>query len=257
MRLRAYSALALCLALSACGSGSPIDLPAPPAVSRRCSQAVRPEPDRFWLRATDGTILDGAVLGSGEPGVVLVHGDPSDLCGELSTAQLLVSQGFRVLVFDLREFGLSKHPEGNEPNAGFRYGDDLEAAVNELRRRGTKRVFVLGESFGASVVQGSAWRSGADGAAAISGPPQIGVGTESTNDLDGFAGVAKLKVPLLVLISRGDHRRTPVDQMRRMVAGHGRLVVYPGDYHAGALLFDAPYRGRVRATLVSFLRAGS
>jgi len=184
MRLRAYSALALCLVVSACGGGSRIDLPAPPAVSKRCSQLVRPEPLRFWFRAADGTILDGAVLGSGEPGVVLVHGDPSDLCGELSTAQLLVSQ-------------------------------------------------------------------------AISGPPQIGVGTESTNDLDGFAGVPKLTAPLLVLVSPGDHRRTPVHKVQRMVAGHGRLVVYPGDYHAGALLFDAPYRYRVRTALLSFLRAES
>ena len=73
-----------------------------------------------------------------------------------------------MLLFDLREFGLSKHPEGDEIDAGFRYGDDLEGAVDELRKRGAKRVFVLGESFGGSVVQGSAWRSGADGAVAIS-----------------------------------------------------------------------------------------
>jgi pimeloyl-ACP methyl ester carboxylesterase len=216
---------------------------------------VRPEPQRFWFRATDGTILDGAVLGSGDTGVVVVHGDPADLCDELPTAGLLVANGFRVLLFDLREFGLSKHPEGDEMDAGFRYGDDLEAAVGELRNRGAKRVFVLGESFGGSVVQGSAWRSGADGAVAISGPPQIAVGAPGkTNDLDGFAGVPKLKVPLLVLISRGDHRRTPVREMRRLVRGHGRLIVYPGYYHASALLFQAPYRERVRTTLIAFLR---
>ena len=115
--------------------------------------------------------------------------------------------------------------------------------------------FVLGESFGGSVVQGSAWRSGADGAVAISGPPQIAVGAPGkTNDLDGFAGVPRLKVPLLVLISRGDHRRTPVGEMRRLVRGHGRLIVYPGYYHASDLLFEAPYRERVRATLIAFLR---
>jgi len=34
-----------------------------------------------WFEATDGTLLDGAFVGSGSSGVVLAHEYPADLCG--------------------------------------------------------------------------------------------------------------------------------------------------------------------------------
>jgi pimeloyl-ACP methyl ester carboxylesterase len=93
-------------------------------------------------------LLDGSVLGSGATGVVLAHESPADLCGWLPYARVLSHAGFRVLLFDHRHFGLSESPSSTG-KAG-RFVRDLEGAVDELKREGAKKVFLMGAARRAS-----------------------------------------------------------------------------------------------------------
>jgi dienelactone hydrolase len=70
------------------------------------------------------------------------------LCGWWPYAVRLSRHGFRVLIFDLRCYGLSSCPQ----NGADDVASDIHAAVNELRRRGAFRIGLVGASFGGSAV---------------------------------------------------------------------------------------------------------
>ena len=106
--------------------------PPPAQPSIRCGAPER-HATVFTFRTTDGVRLDGAIVGSGPRGVVLVHESGSaGLCGWWPYAVRLASSGLRAMVFDLRCYGSSacpvKHVQGT--------GSDAAAAVAALRRRG-------------------------------------------------------------------------------------------------------------------------
>lgn len=61
----------------------------------------------IWFRAADGTRLYGALLGSGRVGIVVANDVPHSLCETLTPAQFLAAHGYRVLVFDYRDRGVS------------------------------------------------------------------------------------------------------------------------------------------------------
>jgi len=130
MRVRALTAaLSVAILAAGCGSGgaSPkaggTSSPAAPAATSPSVAALDQPGDRcgfpdrkahvLWFEATDGTKLDGAIVGSGPSGVVLAHQYPASLCGWWPFASYLASRGFRVLLFDFRCFGESTCPEGD------------------------------------------------------------------------------------------------------------------------------------------------
>src|SRR6266540_928444 len=115
------------------------------AVSARCGPPVAAA-SLIHFRATDGTRLDGALVGSGRTGVVLLHQYPNNLCGFWPYAVYLAGKGLRVLDIDLRCFGESACPV----NAKGSVMDDVAGAVAELRRRGASSVALVGASAGAS-----------------------------------------------------------------------------------------------------------
>jgi alpha-beta hydrolase superfamily lysophospholipase len=94
----------------------------------------------------------------------------------------------------------------------------------------------------------------------LGGPPSLAREFNGARDLDGYAGVRELRSPLLLLTSRDDgHARVPDERrlLRLAATRHKRLIVYPGFAHATALLYEAPYREGVSATLLRFLASGA
>ena len=98
------------------------------------------------FRTSDGLSLSGAVVGSGPVGAVLIHEYPLDLCGWWPYARYLSRHGVHALLFDLRCFGSSPCP-GGRGHAVL----DVAAAVAELRRRGARRVALVGASMGGAI----------------------------------------------------------------------------------------------------------
>jgi pimeloyl-ACP methyl ester carboxylesterase len=243
--------------LTGCGSGSTVvlDRPGPPSLQRRCGESVKAE--LVWFKASDGSPLDGALIGSGPRGVVLAHGYPGDVCDMLGLGWHVARRGFRVLVFDFRGFGLS--PRAEEHEAINHFSADLAGAADLLRERGAKKVFLVGWSFGGTAVAAAApvLDPRPDGVVDISGPANLEFAFPGAEDMNALARASKLESPLLYLTARGD-TRVPVPEARALVrrapVKDKRLYVFAGDYHAGALLFESPDAQRVNRLLFDFLR---
>lgn len=122
----------------------------------------------IWFRAADGTRLYGALLGSGQVGVVVANDVPHPLCETLTPARFLAARGYRVLVFDYRDRGLS-----DASDAPGRLDQDVVGAVAELRARGATRVILLGSYAGvaAAIVAATEIRPPVDGVIGISPAP--------------------------------------------------------------------------------------
>jgi pimeloyl-ACP methyl ester carboxylesterase len=104
--------------------------------------------------AGDGVRLDGAEVGSGPSGVVLVHEYPADFCGFWPYAVYLSRHGLHVLDIDLRCFGESTCPPTTAARGDLK--SDVLGAVAELDRHGARRVAVLGASLGGTVALAAA-----------------------------------------------------------------------------------------------------
>ena len=251
--MRAGWALLLVVAVAGCGGGSKQSVPEkpPPAVASRCGDDARGvDAKPFWFRARDGALLDGVSVGDGDVGVVLAHEYPSDLCPWLPFARTLAGSGYRALAFDFRGSGSSPARFGAEAT---KYDLDVEAAAAELRRRGAKKVFLVGGSLGGAAVMAAspAVDPQPAGVVSLSGEPQL---------LDATNAAARMKAPLLVLIARHDRFASVADN-RKLVEEAGsadkQLAVYPGDWHGWDLLYHAPYRARVNDLVLAFLRKQS
>lgn len=199
------------------------------------------------FRAPDRIRLAGAVLGSGRVGVVLGHQTNQDYCGVLPFARILAARGYRALVFSFRNYGSS----GRETIPNKHHDRDFAGAVAELRRRGARKVFLIGASLGGTAALVAATR--------IS-PPAAGVvdlsGPAEWTDLHALDAVRKLTLPSLFVVSRFDVSfLADTRAMYRAAASKDkRLVVRPGGEH-GTDLVDGPRGAPVRALVFAFLRA--
>jgi alpha-beta hydrolase superfamily lysophospholipase len=257
MRLAACSLALLALGGAACGGGSNQDLPKdpPPALASRCgSFGENVQAQLVWFRANDGTLLDGAALGEGDVAVVLAHEYPADLCAWLPYAQTLARHGLRAFVFDLRGGGYSQ--TAKRPMDSGRFDWDVEAAADEARSLGAKKVFLVGASAGgaAVLVAGAAVSPEPAGVISLSGETQL-----STN-LDAMRAAPKLRAPLLLLVTRHD-RYVAVEDYRKLesraASKDKRLAVYSGDWHGWDLLYTAPFKARVNSLVLGFLNENS
>ena len=245
--------LAAVLVLAGCGSehshAAP-SAPPPTSLAERCG-GTHTKWRTLWLHAADGTRLDGAVTGTGGSGVVFLHESPADLCGWEPYGATLARRGFRVLLVDLRAFGLS----GRGRYGGKRGGvADVRGAVHELKRLGAKRVALVGASYGGAtaLVAAPALGSQIAGVASLSGELAL-----PNAQLNALATVPRLRVPLLVLGSRGDPYLDAADARRLLRAAGPKqktLVEFDGTSHGWNLLGDASTRTRADRELVAFLR---
>lgn len=245
-------ALLACVALAGCG-GSKSDLPKspPPSLSAQCAEtAAGIDAKPFWFRASDRALLNGVAIGDGDTAVVLAHGYPSDLCSWLPYAKVLAERGYLALAFDFRGLGNSKEQFGERAT---RHDLDLEAAVEQTRKRGADKVFLMGGSYGGAAVLWAGAEMGDDvaGIVDLSGPTSL---------FNAIGLAPKITAPLLVVASSHDSVVSPKDS-RELVAAAGseekKAAIYPGAWHAQDLLYSAPYRSEVDALIRDFLERHS
>lgn len=242
--------------LAGCGSHTqvqqrPAGPPLPP-LGKRCGTApVRSR--TLWFYAADGTRLDGAELGTGPRGVILLHEVPADLCGWAPYAETLARRHYHVLLVDLRSYGLSgRGAFGAGPGAIA----DVRGSVRELRKLGATKIVVVGASYGgvAAVVGGAALGSRISAVASLSGELSMGY------KFNALAAVRHLRVPLLVMGSRQD-RYLNAHDARMLVNASGSeessLVEFPGFYHGWDLLYDSPRRRHADDVLAKFLASAT
>ena len=191
--------------------------------------------------------LYAVTAGRGDTTLVLAHESGAGLCGWLPAMAYLARHGVRTLAFDFRGYPPSGSPAFGRLNE---LAPDLQAAIDGA---GTKHVFLMGASMGgaAAVADGYELR-GLDGLISLSGEQRL-----PGRNLDALANAPKLKTPFLVIASADDGYLTGT-QARQLVARAGstdkRAVVFPGTYHGWDLLDLAPFRARVYATLLAWLR---
>jgi pimeloyl-ACP methyl ester carboxylesterase len=243
--------------------GMPPTTTAPPrsAVAARCG-APNAAATLVHFRAGDGTRLDGALVGSGRTGVVLLHESPNDLCGFWPYAVYLAGKGLRVLDVDLRCFGESACP----PAAKGTVVDDAVAAVGELKRRGAGTVALVGASAGASVALAAGARLGTGVAAVVSlsGERDLTLVMRGGGPVDLAKDVGRLTSPTLFEVATGDPYAS-VGETRAMFAATRapgkRIDVLTGPYdheHGWDLLTTAAGGeswSPVAAQVASFVRA--
>jgi pimeloyl-ACP methyl ester carboxylesterase len=214
------------------------------------------------FKATDGTRLDGALVGSGRTGVVLLHELPNDLCGFWPYAVYLAGRGMRVLDIDLRCSGESTCPA----DATGTVVDDVAGAVSELKRRGAGSVALVGASAGATTALLAGARLGSKVASVVSlsgeRDPTIVMG--ASGPADAAPLLKRLSSPTLMVVATND-RSTTVDETRVMYAAVAardkRLDVLQGPYDGehGWDLLTQPTGGEswspLAAQVAAFVRA--
>jgi pimeloyl-ACP methyl ester carboxylesterase len=119
--------------------------------------------------AADGVELVGRLSGTGSVGVILAHGFSHGIAQEgwRRFVPLLVSRGYTALTFNFRGFcdskGCSEGP--SEVSKNWR---DAMAAVEFMKTRGAKKIFLIGASMGGLAVLRAARVPGVDVAGVVS-----------------------------------------------------------------------------------------
>lgn len=215
--------VALLTLMTACGNGSE----ASPTPSSATSSALPTSTFPAEPQEVDIGTGPALVWGSGEYGVVLVHGAIYDAASWTAQAEAIADAGFAVISIE---------------NATV---DDVRAAMDYLRR-----------TFGSTHV-------GLVGASAGTGPV-LSVATDQTSDsqphidvvivLAGSGNVDELDVPSVLFISaEGDGAATSARQMMEATSGDADdLVLVPGSAHAQAL-FNEPEGDRVLEAIIERL----
>ena len=122
-------------------------------------------------------------------------------------ARYLARHGVRALLFDLRCFGHSECGRGRGQATV-----DVAAAMAELRRRGARRVALVGASMGGAIAVVAAARLHPAAVVDLSGERDT---TGLTPGIEADAGAAApgVTAPALFAVARGDHY-VPVADMR-------------------------------------------
>jgi pimeloyl-ACP methyl ester carboxylesterase len=195
--------------------------------------------------ARPGPSVEGDVYGSGNRGVLLVHGGRFNKESWRKQAQALSDAGF--LVFALRFRGDRTRPDGSPSAEGSPEDNALDVlgGVAELKRRGALVVSAVGASLGGDAV---------GDAIARSKPGEI----ERAVFLGSSGGEApgNLTGRKLFIVARDDQGEGGrVDEIKRHYAAAPmpkRLLLLEGSAHA-QFLFDTPQAERLMSEIRRFL----
>jgi pimeloyl-ACP methyl ester carboxylesterase len=226
--------------LAACGGNEkkPAHTPVPTATAKavvtatplqqpaeRCGAPDAPA-KLVQLHTSDGLKLDAVSVGTGELGVVLLHEYPADLCGWWPYAKYLADRGMRALAIDMRCLGESECGERGKAGAVA----DVQAAMDEMRREGAKRVAIVGASYGGSIAVVSGARLHPAAVVDLSGEQTLQGLVPGYDDVDSLAAAPRLRAPALFVVAHND-QYTPIADMRRVYNAAGsrtkRLYVLP------------------------------
>ena len=233
------AAMVVSLVCAGCGGGhgeTPPKRPAPlPSASKRCGPPDAPS-RTVRFRTRDGVMLDGAVVGSGPVGAVLVHEYPGGMCGWWRYADYLARHGVQALLFDLRCFDLSGCPAAGRGRATA----DVAAAMAELRRHGARRIALVGASMGGAIAVVAAARLRPAALVDLSGERSTR-GLTPGIDADAGAAAGQVTAPALFVVAHGD-RYVPIADMRliarRARSASKQLVVLPAAAGHGWVMLD-------------------
>jgi pimeloyl-ACP methyl ester carboxylesterase len=196
----------------------------------------------------DGWTIHADLYGTGDRGVVLVHGGRFEKGSWEKQAGVLVKAGFRALAIDLRGFGLSK--EGPQ-SARSDFGSPLDvlAAVRYLHENGAKTVSVIGASMGGDATEGA-------------------LGEAKPGEIDrvvllahgAYGAPEMLKGRKLFIVSRNDlgsgdkPRLVNIRAQYEKAPGPKELVILEGSAHA-QFVFQTDQGERLMQAILRFLSA--
>jgi alpha/beta superfamily hydrolase len=202
--------------------------------------------------------LDGAVVGTGPVGAVLLHEYPGPMCGWWPYAVYLAQHGIHVLLFDFRCLGLSACPPGGRADPVA----DTAGAMRSLHSRGARSIALIGASLGGVVAVLAGARLHPAAIVDLSGERNL-TGLLPGPPLDAFAAAPALRVPALFVVARADPNVT-VGDMRAVFAHAGtrtkQLLVLAADAgHGWDMLTGAggswsPLAGRVLRFITTHAR---
>jgi pimeloyl-ACP methyl ester carboxylesterase len=189
----------------------------------------------------DDVTLSGSVLGRGATGVVFAHQVAGDRCQWLPFARELALMGYRALVFDMRGYGASGGVQNVNPD------QDVVGAAAELRRRGAKRIILVGSSMGGTGVVAASprIRPRVSGVVELSAPTGFG-------GADARAAARKLKRPALFIAGRddGDFATATRTLYRAATSRDKKLVIATSSWHGVDLMSLPP----VKKIVLDFIR---
>jgi pimeloyl-ACP methyl ester carboxylesterase len=207
--------------------------------------AAMPAQQTISLSAEDGARICADLYGQGSRAVVLAHGGRFTKESWRAQAQILVSEGFRVLAIDFRGTGCSTSP-GPADDPPFE--KDVLAAVRLLRTQGAKTVSIVGGSFGGAAAGNASIRS-------VPGEIDRVVLLGAAPDLPADG----LKSRALYIVARDDSNsagpRLPgIRAQYEKTPGVKELIILDGSAHA-QFLFQTDQSARVMREIVRFLSA--
>ena len=172
------------------------------------------------------------------------------MCQWLRYARRLSAKGYRVLIFDFRNHGLSQRV--GYGRRSWRYPADVAAATRFIRARGARKVLLVGGSMGGTAVLA---------AGANIDPPVDGVvslsAALSVSGADAEAAVPRLRVPVLYLAARDDAAGGFAEHAQALydatASSEKTIELLPGAAH-GVSLVSSP--GRARDLVEQFLAEG-
>ncbi len=197
------------------------------------------------FKTADGWTIHAEAHGTGNRGVVLVHGGRFTKESWRPQAEQLVRAGFRVLAIDMRGYGASK--EGPKAlNPGYGSPQDVLAAVRWFQGSGAKTVSVIGGSMGADA---------AAGASIEAKPGEI----DALILLAGYADqpAEKLKGRKLFVVTQDDANaegpRLPrIRKQYEAASDPKELLILEGSAHA-QFIFETPQGDRLMREILRFL----
>ncbi|MGW3244765.1 alpha/beta hydrolase family protein [Streptomyces sp. NPDC001070] len=233
-RARLCAVPAAVLLLTACGGGDGGGqaADATPPEDFGCLTAAQAKSGSVSYDDTDDNPVDAWFAGKGDAAVLLMHQSDGDLCQWLPQAELLLKDGYRVLVVDSNG---SEVPE-------------VVGGVGFLRAKGVKHVLLMGASKGGTAVL--------EGAAAVDPPVDAVVSLsapEAYGTMDASSAVPRLTAPVLYMAAAGDTEfaeSTKALSKATKKAAENRLDIVSGPQHGvGMLTYDPNW-----ATVTSFLK---
>ncbi len=240
------------LALTACGSSShTLAGNGAPSLARTCGTAGVAA-STYFLKTGDGLRIYAASAGEGSKAVVLLHeSGGAGLCGWVPTMRWLAANGIRAVAINFRGYP----PSGSPALAIYHhYAQDIQAAVDAAHTLGAKHVFVMGASMGGAATVAEAPKlQDVAGVISLSGELQL-----PTSELDAIGAAPKITVPFLFVGSEADGYVLGSDARRltRAVGSRDKQVrIFADGYHGWDLLDAAPYRARVKALILGWLRS--
>lgn len=193
----------------------------PPAILAPCAPSLAARAVNF--NTTQGVQLNGALIGTGETGVVISNQSGNSVCQWTAFIPQLIDAGFEVLVY--------KYGSQNRV-------DDAQAAVTFLSEQGLHRIILLGGSQGAELTVITAGKNLPGVAAAVSLSAD-----EYLGGVDAESLAAQVKIPILLITARNDpygsmDTSTKFYSLAATPQQEKQLVVVPGSDHGYELLSD-------------------